>query len=756
MSSPRPKLELFAVSAVFLFLELAFIRWFPAHVLFLTFFTNTVLLASFLGLSLGCLAARGKRNYLPLVPLLLAIALAAGIGMEWARLALQNLIDVGSNKAAPQMVYFGAEAGARDVSSFVIPIEWIAGAFFALIAATMAGLGQFLGRRFAAIPNAVEAYMINISGSLAGIVLFQCFSWWLSPVWWFGLVAAGVVWFLWQEHSQCVVRVKQDARRPWWAMGFAAAAPLLALASSHSSLGVIRKQFPVESWSPYYRINYAPDIRAIAVNLLGHQNMVSRRDPFPAYAIPYLLNRDSSQPPFHSVLIIGAGSGNDVSRALEWAAPDAHIDAVEIDPVIKNLGIANHPDHPYQDPRVTLHLNDGRNFLRSANRQYDLIVFALIDSLVLHSSLSNLRLESYLFTEEALTDVRRALAPDGLFVMYNYFRQGWIVSRLAKTAETAFGLPPLVLTLPERGSISANEKVEGFTLLFDGPRSAALRRAFDPGGAYRIGEIRLSPAKVEIPPDLRNATDAWPFLYLRSPMIPSQVWRGMAVLGVISLVMLWRAGFSRPIDERQALASLPPSGTQVPRGLKSALQKRLRPSGTMLLLGAGFMLMETKAVVHMALIFGSTWIVNSVVFAAVLMMILIANLTVMRRKSISLLRYYVGLLAALALNLAIPLDSFLGWPFAVRAVLSGALVLGPVFFAGVVFAALIRQSDKPEQALAWNTAGAILGGFAENASLWIGFQYLTAVAGLIYLASWWASRETNRAWAASAQSSASR
>jgi SAM-dependent methyltransferase len=516
-------------------------------------------------------------------------------------------------------------------------------------------------------------------------------------------------------------------------MGFAAAAPLLALASSHSSLGVIRKQFPVESWSPYYRINYAPDSRAIAVNLLGHQSMVSRRDPYPAYAIPYLLNRDSSQPPFHSVLIIGAGSGNDVSRALEWAAPDAHIDAVEIDPVIKNLGIANHPDHPYQDPRVTLHLNDGRNFLRSTNGKYDLIVFALIDSLVLHSSLSNLRLESYLFTEEALADVRRVLAPDGLFVMYNYFRQGWIVSRLAKTADTAFGHLPLVLTLPERDSIAANEKVEGFTLLFDGPRSAALRRAFDPTGAYRIGEIRLSPAKLEIPPDLRNATDAWPFLYLRSPMIPSLVWRGIAVMGAISVVMLWTAGFRsrRPLPDGRGSEQ----SVAEPRASASG-----SGAGSMLLLGAGFMLLETKAVVHMALIFGSTWIVNSVVFAAILVMILAANLRVLRRKSISLFPYYMGLLAALALNLAIPLDSFLGWPFAVRAVLSGALVLGPVFFAGIVFAALIRQSDKPEQALAWNTAGAILGGFAENASLWIGFQYLTAVAGLIYLASWWASR----------------
>ncbi len=49
----------------------------------------------------------------------------------------------------------------------------------------------------------------------------------------------------------------------------------------------------------------------------------------------------------------------------------------------------------------------------------------------------------------------------------------------------------------------------------------------------------------------------------------------------------------------------------------------------MFLLGAGFMLVETKAVVHMALLFGGTWIVNSVVFCAVLVMILAANLFVL-------------------------------------------------------------------------------------------------------------------------------
>ena len=51
----RTRVDLFVVSFLVLFLEVAAIRWFPAHVLFLTFFTNTVLLACFLGMSIGCL-----------------------------------------------------------------------------------------------------------------------------------------------------------------------------------------------------------------------------------------------------------------------------------------------------------------------------------------------------------------------------------------------------------------------------------------------------------------------------------------------------------------------------------------------------------------------------------------------------------------------------------------------------------------------------------------------------------------------------
>ena len=373
-------------------------------------------------------------------------------------------------------------------------------------------------------------------------------------VWWFSGIAVSLAYF-----------VLRDTPRKWWAIAFAAAAPLILLLPEHFAIGVVAKKFPVELWSPYYRINYAPATREIAVNLIGHQTMVSRNDPFPAYAIPYLLNRDAGQSPFRDVLIIGAGSGNDVSRALQWAAPDARIDAVEIDPVILSLGKRDHPDHPYQDPRVTAHVGDGRNFLRSTDRQYDLIVFALVDSLVLHSSVSSLRLESYLFTRQAMADVARRLKPGGMFVTYNYFRQGWIVSRLAKTIETAFGRLPMVLTLPPRDTIAANQRAKGFTLLLSGERAGAIEAAFARDGRYSVpsgappgdslpngfkthggaaaGFLDLKPARVELPADMRVAEDSWPFLYLRAPEIPAFSWHGILVMALISLAGVWFFGW---------------------------------------------------------------------------------------------------------------------------------------------------------------------------------------------------------------------
>jgi hypothetical protein len=144
------------------------------------------------------------------------------------------------------------------------------------------------------------------------------------------------------------------------------------------------------------------------------------------------------------------------------------------------------------------------------------------------------------------------------------------------------------------------------------------------------------------------------------------------------------------------------------------------------------MLIETKAVVTMALLFGSTWVVNSIVFFAVLVMILIANLWTLKSRVTHLWPYYIGLLATLALNTIIPLDFFLGMNRSMQVIGSCLLVFAPIMFAGVIFAASFRRTAEPDRAFGFNIAGAKMGGLAENSSMLLGFQYVVLVAILFY------------------------
>src|SRR5215813_3146981 len=165
----RAELDLFLVSFLILFLELACIRWFGSTVIFLTFFTNIVLMACFLGVSVGCLTAARRWSWInTLVPLAL-LAAASACGFLWVYNAFsQVMIDVGSQQS-PQLIYFGTDARVKDPSKWVVPIEVLAAYFFVLIALLFVGLGQEMGRRFAVIENRVIAYTADILGSLTGI-----------------------------------------------------------------------------------------------------------------------------------------------------------------------------------------------------------------------------------------------------------------------------------------------------------------------------------------------------------------------------------------------------------------------------------------------------------------------------------------------------------------------------------------------------------------------------------------------------------
>lgn len=794
----RPVLDLFLISWLVLFLELACIRWFPSHVLFLTFFVNLVLLACFVGMSVGCLVSSRPNNFIRHTPywllLGLGLGLVANINSEYL-----NVVFAVGNPSKPEVVYFGTEGPAmqRNPLPFTVPMELVGALFFVIIAGIMVGPGQEMGRAFNRVPSRTTAYSANLLGSLVGIGTFALGSALrLPPLVWFGL--AGAVLTFWLR------------RKPLAAPGTRLTIPLACLAAAVALTFATSGFLPALNrdtiWSEYYRIDsFRPTedeaSHRINTNLISQQLMEPRQDPplaAVAYALPYLFQRDLKAPdgapawqPFQRVLIIGAGNGNDVARALLWAAPDARIDAVEIDPVIQQLGERYHPDRPFQDKRVTKHITDGRNFLRNAEPgTYDLVVFALIDSLVLQSGYSNLRLESYLFTLESFQDVRRVLKPTGVYTMYNFFRFPWIAARIREQLRTAFGgVDPVVLTTPPTDTIRFTDPLDPnmCTGFFAGSAEvlAPLKGAFEPregkpvkywypwytgvpkDTAARFGTeppaaappaaqrsawrarfqldasgnetgvpvtdpatgkvvredvppmwLGLVPARIEESSGaLRPATDDWPFLYTREARVPNQTWVSIALTLALS-VALWVA-FGGP------------------KALGAGTAGRPDYSGMLraFFLGAGFMLVETKAVVEMALLFGGTWRVNTAVFAAILVMSLLGNLFAGAVNPKRLEPYYLGLFATLGVGLAVSPSAFLGAAPAVQVVGACLLVFTPIAFAGVIFATSFKRTAQPDRVFGANVAGALVGGLAENSSVVLGFQLLLCVAVGFYLLS---------------------
>jgi hypothetical protein len=296
---------------------------------------------------------------------------------------------------------------------------------FVIVAALFATLAQRMGREMAALPP-LKGYTLNLLGSLAGVAAFAVISWQqLSPVWWFAIgFAAAVPLLISPEPAASGAPV-----RPPMVTTIAIDLLLLAVA-----LGLVHALAQGSLWSPYYKITvgHEGEDTVVEVNNIFHQSMapVDQKEYF--YQWPYMVFGNT----FENVLVLGAGSGTDVAAALRHGAK--HVDAVEIDPVIVRLGREMHPDRPYTDPRVTVVTDDARHFLRTTTKKYDLVVFALIDSLTMQSSFSGVRLESYMFTEESFRAVRERLTPNGLLVVYNYFRERWLVDRLANIAANAF------------------------------------------------------------------------------------------------------------------------------------------------------------------------------------------------------------------------------------------------------------------------------------------------------------------------------
>ncbi len=549
---------------------------------------------------------------------------------------------------------------------------------FTLCAAVFVPLGALLGREFRKFRPLV-AYSLDVAGSLAGILAFAAASALdLPPVAWLGFALGA--WAL----------LSLDDRR-FGAVMAAAAAGCVAL--------VLWTAGPQpEYWSPYYRVNVyrVPGRFSVHVNGSFHQYMMNldtahaRTDELAAlvredYARPYGMAQR-----LDTVLVLGSGTGNDVAMLLEAGA--AYIDAVEIDPVILSIGRVAHFQGPYADPRVHVHTGDARAFLRRSRRHYSVIVLGTLDSQTLLSGMSSLRLDNYVYTVEAFRAARDRLATGGVLITYHMSHEPYIAAKLNGMIAEAFGRPPLVWH-------ESNFRLFNYTFVAGAslsPENEARARAASPPPAA------AADTSVGLP------SDDWPYLYLRRPTVPSHYrWALAGVLAVAAGMIGLGVG-----------------------------RRRFRPDGAMFAMGAGFLLVETKSVAEMSLLFGSTWTVNVLVFSAILVVILAANLLTLRRPLGSPARGFVPLLATLAVAWAVPVRELL-WLGPVGQWLVGGLLVGlPIFFAARIFASLFAGQEASTDALASNLLGAVVGGVVEYLSMLFGIKALYLVAAVCYLGAW--------------------
>jgi hypothetical protein len=645
-AEPGSQTRLVFASFLMLFTELALIRWIGANNVFVAEATNLVLIASFLGIGIGFLNGRGGRDYLPWTPLTLFVL----VGFVLLFPAILH------NPGGPTPF-----VGALGLPA--LP-EWLSlTVAFVLTVAVMVGFGQAVARVFVGF-RPLSAYRLDILGSIAGIAAFSLLSFLdQPPATWGIVIGLGLVGLLWPQ-----IR--------WWQV--AAVAGVIALLCVESfTTGQI--------WTPYNKIilspasGDAPNV-SVTANNIPYQTIhpLSTMSKFYFLAYEHVTKQSLS-----NVLIIGAGTGNDVTVALHEGA--RHIDAVDIDPGLIGIGRQHNRNHPYQSPRVTAYVADGRQFLEDTSKHYSLILFALPDSQAFLAGQSGIRLESFLLTEQSLEAAKAHLSPGGTFSMYNWYTP-FVLDRYANTLETVFHKDPCEQVAS--GTSSAGRK-EAVLTIGPGPTVANC-------SSYWHGE-HITPA-----------TDDWPFPYLRSPSIPSGYALMLAciLLGSILLVRIGGAG--------------------------SGVFGRMRSYVDLAFMGAAFLLLETKNIVGFAVLFGTTWFVNALVFAGVLVAVYLAVETARWVKLPPPTVLYAALIVALAVAWVVPQADLLSLPVIPRFLAGCALAFAPVYLANLVFSQKFKEADSTAPAFAANLLGAIAGGILEYLSLITGYRFLLILVAVLY------------------------
>jgi SAM-dependent methyltransferase len=681
--------QLILVSVLSLFLEMLMIRWVSSEIRIFAYFKNFVLVACFLGFGLGCYFSRRRVQLIAIVVPLLLLTIVLKTPISPLRRTMAAL---------PQLIGGGVEVHVWGVPS--MPASWtgmllalmVVVPLFAVIATTFIPFGQLVGWYLENSPNGVKAYSANVLASLAGIAGFTLLCFLHQPPW---------VWFLFAGMFAVLIFWKHPAAKRALCATFVGCVCLLALPDHRHA---------TTYWSPYQKLVLQPvmsngqiDAYNLMTNDTWYQKIVNLSPAFVQSRLEvfsrYPVDRNSYTMPYHfypappSVLVLGSGMGNDVAAALRNGA--GRVEAVEIDPLILQLGRELHPEHPYQSARVHVTLNDARNYIQNSHDRFDLIVFSLLDSHTTTSHFTNIRIDNYVYTRESFERVKELLRPDGLLIVKFQVDNPWIAGRLFNLIQDAFHQEPAQFQTEGGGFDSSGR------FFVAGSRERLAKAISEPWLAAYL------PAHSNLPMQSASlTTDDWPYLYQHEPGLPiSVILVSLAVLIVFGWFLRQATGEGGGVDAH------------------------------FLFLGAGFMLLEAQIVSKMALLFGTTWMVNAVVVSGLLCLIVAANFVYSLFPKIPLVLPYAGLFLSLAAIFTVPMKTLLFPSFLLRALVATLVLCTPAFFAGIIFVSSFARAGFRGNALGSNLFGSLIGGLVESLSLWFGLKSLAIIAALLYLGS---------------------
>ncbi|HEV2395568.1 MAG TPA: hypothetical protein VGS27_01325 [Candidatus Sulfotelmatobacter sp.] len=681
--------QLILVSLLSLFFEMLMIRWVSSDIRIFAYFKNFVLVACFLGFGLGCYLCRRRVQLMALTTplLLLTLILKAPVSpLRRSIAALPALLG-----ATVEVHVWGVPAlptswwGMLLALTFVVPL-------FAVIATAFIPFGQLVGWYLENARNGVAAYSVNVLASLAGIAGFTLLSFLHQPPW---------VWFLVAAFFSIVVFWRNKPARTALCLTFLICVALLAIPDHRNA---------TTYWSPYQKLSIQPvynkgqlEAYSLTTNDSLYQTIVNLSPEFveshPATFQRHPLNQNSYNMPYRfypappSVLVLGSGMGNDVAAALRNGA--GRVEAIEIDPLILKLGRELHFEHPYQSPRVHLTLDDARSYIENSHDQFDLIVFSLLDSHTTTSHFTNIRIDNYVYTREAIGKAKQLLKPDGLFIVKFQVDNPWIAGRLFKLMRDSFGRDPIQFQTDVGGYDSSGR------FFVSGSQERLAKATAEPSLAAYLATHGNMPMEAAI-----VTTDDWPYFYQHAPGLP-------IIVILVSIAVLIVFGWF----------------------LRQTSGEGARLDFHFMFLGAGFMLLEAQIVSKMALLFGTTWVVNAVVISGLLCLIVGANLAYGAIPRIPLAVAYGGLFLTLVVMYVVPMQKLFFESWSLRALVATLALCSPVFFAGIIFVSSFARAGFRGSALGSNLFGSLIGGLLESASLWFGLRSLTILAALLYLGS---------------------